>query len=64
MIRAVRSETGADHDTCRQLLEETDGDIDRAASLWYERRRPATHRQLAHDDDLTEEDAGDGDSSA
>jgi hypothetical protein len=40
MIRAVRDETGASHEECRQALEETGGDVAGAASLWFARQRP------------------------
>jgi translation elongation factor EF-Ts len=38
MIRAVRDETGASHEECRQVLEETGGDVARAAALWFARK--------------------------
>jgi translation elongation factor EF-Ts len=38
MIRAVRDETGASHEECRQVLEETAGDTARAAALWFARK--------------------------
>jgi translation elongation factor EF-Ts len=38
MIRAVRDETGASHEECRQALEETGGDVARAAALWFARK--------------------------
>jgi translation elongation factor EF-Ts len=38
-IRAVRDETGASHDECRQALEQTGGDVSAAASLWFAQRR-------------------------
>jgi hypothetical protein len=41
MIREVRAETGASHDECRRVLEEADGDVARAAALWFARKRPA-----------------------
>ncbi|HEY1918088.1 MAG TPA: hypothetical protein VGH27_21145 [Streptosporangiaceae bacterium] len=40
MIREVRAETGASHDECRRALEEADGDVARAAALWFARKRP------------------------
>jgi translation elongation factor EF-Ts len=40
MIREVRAETGASHDECRRALEEADGDVARAAALWFSRKRP------------------------
>lgn len=40
MIREVRAETGASHDECRAVLEEADGDVSRAAALWFARKRP------------------------
>ena len=39
MIHAVRDETGASHEECRQALEETGGDVARAAELWFARKR-------------------------
>jgi UBA-like domain len=42
MIREVRAETGASHDECRRALEEADGDVARAAALWFARKRPGT----------------------
>jgi translation elongation factor EF-Ts len=39
MIRAVRDETGASHEECRRALEESGGDVARAAALWYARKR-------------------------
>lgn len=39
MIRAVRDETGASHEECREVLEETGGDVARAAALWFARKR-------------------------
>jgi translation elongation factor EF-Ts len=54
MIRAVRDETGASHEECRRVLEETGGDVARAAALWFARRgsgataspvSPGRHRQ-------------------
>jgi translation elongation factor EF-Ts len=39
MIRAVRDETGASHEECRQALEESGGDVARAAALWFARKR-------------------------
>ncbi len=38
MIRAVRDETGASHEECRQVLEETGGDVAGAAALWFARQ--------------------------
>jgi translation elongation factor EF-Ts len=38
MIRAVRDETGASHDECRQVLEEAGGDVAGAAALWFARK--------------------------
>ena len=38
MIRAVRDETGASHEECRQVLEETGGDVAGAAALWFARK--------------------------
>jgi hypothetical protein len=40
MIREVRAETGASHEECRQALEETGGDVAKAAALWFTRKRP------------------------
>jgi translation elongation factor EF-Ts len=40
MIREVRAETGASHEECRRALEEADGDVARAAALWFARKRP------------------------
>ena len=40
MIRAVRAETGASHEECRQVLEESGGDVAGAAALWFARKRP------------------------
>ena len=39
MIRAVREDTGASHDECRQVLERTDGDIAKASALWFSEKR-------------------------
>jgi translation elongation factor EF-Ts len=39
MVRAVRDETGASHEECRRLLEETGGDVTRAAALWFARKK-------------------------
>ena len=39
MIRAVRDETGASHEECRRALEESAGDVARAAALWFARKR-------------------------
>jgi|HubBroStandDraft_2_1064218.scaffolds.fasta_scaffold2081451_2 hypothetical protein len=39
MIRAVRDETGASHEECRRALEESGGDVARAAALWFARKR-------------------------
>jgi translation elongation factor EF-Ts len=38
MIRAVRDETGASHQECRRMLEETGGDVAGAAALWFARK--------------------------
>ena len=38
MIRTVRDETGASHEECRRALEETGGDVARAAALWFARK--------------------------
>jgi branched-chain amino acid transport system ATP-binding protein len=38
MVRAVRDETGASHEECQQVLEESGGDIARAAALWFARK--------------------------
>jgi translation elongation factor EF-Ts len=38
MIRAVRDETGANHEECRQVLEEAGGDVAAAAALWFTRK--------------------------
>jgi translation elongation factor EF-Ts len=38
-IRAVRDETGASHEECRQVLSETGGDVAAAAALWFARKR-------------------------
>jgi translation elongation factor EF-Ts len=38
MIRAVRDETGASHEECRRVLEETGGDVAGAAALWFARK--------------------------
>ena len=40
MIRAVRDETGASHEECRRVLEESGGDVASAAALWFARKRP------------------------
>jgi translation elongation factor EF-Ts len=40
MIREVRAETGASHEECRRALEESGGDVSRAAALWFARKRP------------------------
>jgi translation elongation factor EF-Ts len=40
MIRAVRDETGASHEECRRVLEETRGDVASAAALWFARQGP------------------------
>jgi translation elongation factor EF-Ts len=40
MIRAVRAETGASHQECRRVLEESGGDVAGAAALWFARKRP------------------------
>jgi translation elongation factor EF-Ts len=49
MIRAVRDETGASHEECRQVLEEAGGDVAGAAALWFTRKGPGAaasrHRQ-------------------
>ena len=42
MIRAVRAETGASHEECRRVLEESGGDVAGAAALWFARKRPGT----------------------
>jgi translation elongation factor EF-Ts len=42
MIRAVRDETGASHEECRRALEETGGDVARAAALWFARKGQGT----------------------
>jgi translation elongation factor EF-Ts len=42
MIRAVRDETGASHEECRQVLEEAGGDIAGAAALWFARKGSGT----------------------
>ena len=39
MVRAVRDETGASHEECQQVLEESGGDIARATALWFARKR-------------------------
>jgi translation elongation factor EF-Ts len=54
-VRAVRDETGASHDECRQVLRDSDGNVAAAVALWFARRRghvirapgeaPATDRQ-------------------
>ena len=41
-IRAVRDETGASHEECRQALEEAGGDVARAAALWFARKGAAS----------------------
>ena len=41
MIRAVRDETGASHEECRRVLEETGGDVVGAAALWFARNGSA-----------------------
>ena len=43
-VRAVRDETGASHEECRQALRDSDGDVDAAVSLWFQRRREASAR--------------------
>jgi translation elongation factor EF-Ts len=48
MIRAVRAETGASHEECRQVLEESGGDVAGAAALWFARRRPGAAAAPAH----------------
>jgi translation elongation factor EF-Ts len=40
-VRAVRDETGASHDECRQALRDSGGDVGAAVSLWFARRRGA-----------------------
>jgi translation elongation factor EF-Ts len=40
MIRAVRAETGASHEECRRVLEESGGDVAGAAALWFARKKP------------------------
>jgi translation elongation factor EF-Ts len=45
-IRAVRDETGASHEECRQALEETGGDVARAAALWFARKVPGHFARL------------------
>jgi translation elongation factor EF-Ts len=37
-IRAVRDETGASHEECQRVLEETGGDVAGAAALWFARK--------------------------
>ena len=34
-VRAVRDETGASHEECREALRESGGDVDAAVSLWF-----------------------------
>jgi UBA-like protein len=46
-VRAVRDETGASHEECRQALHDSDGDVDAAVSLWFRRRREASARGAA-----------------
>jgi translation elongation factor EF-Ts len=43
-IRAVRDETGASHEECQQALEETGGDVARAAALWFARKSAGNAR--------------------
>jgi translation elongation factor EF-Ts len=38
MIRAVRDETGASHEECQRVLEESGGDVAGAAALWFARK--------------------------
>jgi translation elongation factor EF-Ts len=48
MIRAVRAETGASHEECRQVLEESGGDVAGAAALWFTRKKPGAAAVAAH----------------
>jgi translation elongation factor EF-Ts len=41
MVRAVRDETGASHADCRRMLGLSQGDVDRAVSLWFTEKRCA-----------------------
>jgi hypothetical protein len=43
-VRAVRDETGASHEECRQALRESGGEVDAAVSGWFARRREASAR--------------------
>jgi translation elongation factor EF-Ts len=43
-VRAVRDETGASHEECREALRQSGGDVDAAVSLWFARRREASAR--------------------
>jgi UBA-like domain len=43
-VRAVRDETGASHEECRQALRESGGDVAAAVALWFARRREASSR--------------------
>jgi UBA-like domain len=43
-VRAVRDETGASHEECRQALHQSGGDVDAAVALWFASRRGASSR--------------------
>jgi len=49
MIRAVRDETGASHEECRRVLEESGGDVASAAALWFARKGPGATARVPAD---------------